>query len=389
MCLCTTEHDANCFLFDHKINFLCKKNVHCQNGAECLQDHPVCPSTTICVCADCFFGDRCQFYAKGIGLTLDDILRYAIRPNRSFSNQSRSIKVSAAVTMILFVAGWINSMLSLLAFQSRDSREVGCGIYLFASSITSALTVTMLVIRFWFAVFIQIDLSISRPVLRVGCLLIEPILKLFLCMDNWLHACVAIERAVNVFKGLYFNKLRSKYVARWVIFLLPFFIIGSNIHQSLSRDLFDDQDEQRVWCVTLYSRSLYNYSTAILFFHFLTPFCANIFSALFIILTIVRQRAGIRTRKSYNQHLREHLYQHKQLIISPLILVILSCPLFIISLLSGCVRTSRNSWLYLSGYFISFIPSASAFIVFVLPSELYKKAFKESIQRWRRLISRN
>ncbi|CAF5088134.1 unnamed protein product [Rotaria sp. Silwood1] len=63
----------------------------------------MCPLTTICVCTDCFYGDRCQFYAKGIGLTLDDILHYAIKPNINLNNQSRFIKVSPVVTMIIFV----------------------------------------------------------------------------------------------------------------------------------------------------------------------------------------------------------------------------------------------------------------------------------------------
>ncbi|CAF3967699.1 unnamed protein product [Rotaria sp. Silwood1] len=288
----------------------------------------MCPLTTICVCTDCFYGDRCQFYAKGIGLTLDDILHYAIKPNINLNNQSRFIKVSPVVTMIIFVVGLIDSILSLLAFKSRDTRKVGCGLYLFASSITSALTVTMLVIKFWFVVLTQMNSSIHRSTLRIGCLVMEAIVKLFLHMDNWLNACVAIERAVHVFKGVQFNKSKS-----------------SNIYESLFRDLFNDYEKQRVRCVTLYFRSLYNYNTIILFFHFLTPFCINLFSALFVILTIARRRAGIRTYNDNDndQHLREQFYQHKQLIISPIVLVLLSLPLFIIALLSGCVKTSRDS----------------------------------------------
>jgi hypothetical protein len=389
MCLCTTEHYPNCFLFNHQLNFFCREDVYCQNGAQCLQDHEICPVTIICVCTNCFYGDRCQFYAKGIGYALEDILHYAIEPNIHFNNQSRLIKVSAVLTIIIFIVGLIDSILSLLAFKSKDSRKVGCGIYLFALSITSAFTVTMLLIKFWFVVLTQINSSIDRSVLRIGCFMMEPILKLFLYINNWLNACVAIERAVNVFTGHQFNKSTSRCVARRIIVLLPFLIIASNIYESLSRDLFDDHDEHRVLCVILYSRTLHNYSTAILFFHFLTPFCVNLFSALFIIFTIARRRTVIQTRNSYIQHLREQFYQHKHLIISPMVLTFLALPLFIISLISGCVKASRNSWLYLSSYFISFIPSATVFIIFVLPSELYKKSFKESIKNWRRLFSRN
>ena len=384
MCMCTVEHHANCFLFDHQANFSCPEHVHCQNGGQCLQDDPTCSFTTICVCTDCFFGDQCQFYAKGMGLTLDDILRYLVRPKINFSEQPQLIKVSAVFTMMLFLVGLLNSTLSLLVFHSRDAREVGCGIYLHVSSITSILTLAILVIKFWFAVLVQTNMSSDRTILRLGCLFIEPILKLCLNMGNWLHACVAIERSINVYKGIYFNKSVSKCIARWIVFVLPFFVIGSDIHESLYRDLFDDREEQRVWCVTVYSRVNHGISTAILLFHFLAPFCANLFSTLFIILSIARLKATARTRQSYRHHLQEQVHRHKQLIISPMILVILSSPRLIISLSSGCVKASRGSWLYLGGYLVSFIPSATIFIVFVLPSAAYKKILQESIKNCKR-----
>jgi hypothetical protein len=288
----------------------------------------------------------------------------------------------------MFVSGLINSVLSFLAFHSEDSRRVGCGMYLLASSITSLLTMIIFALKFWFLVLTQINESISRPVLRGGCISIEPVLKLLLYTDNWLNACVAIERMVNVAKGVSFDKARSKRIARWTIFFLPMFIMGTIIHEPLFRDLFDDNEEQRVWCVTRYSRSVQDYNTAILFFHFLVPFVGNLFSAVFIIFTAARQRRVVRTGQTYQQHLREQFHEHKQLVISPVVLVVLSLPRLIISLASGCVRESRNPWLYLSGYFISFIPSVLVFAVFVLPSQLYKKQFNESTTRWRRRFHR-
>ncbi|CAF4950669.1 unnamed protein product [Rotaria socialis] len=85
ICLCTVEHQTNCVLFDFNSNFLCTDDVYCENGGVCLQDRPQCPESILCACIDCFFGDRCQFYAKGIGMTLDDMLRYVIRPNIIFN----------------------------------------------------------------------------------------------------------------------------------------------------------------------------------------------------------------------------------------------------------------------------------------------------------------
>jgi len=57
-------------------------------------------------------------------------------------------------------------------------------------------------------------------------------------------------------------------------------------------------------------------------------------------------------------------------------------PRLILSLISGCVDPSSNPWLYLCGYFISYTPPMLIFAVFILPSELYTKTFKEEIAQW-------
>ncbi|CAF3971059.1 unnamed protein product, partial [Adineta steineri] len=101
----------------------------------------------------------------------------------------------------MFIAGLINSILSFITFQHKDSQQVGCGMYLLTSSITSLLATTMLIIKFWFVIFTHINVSTSLSVLHGGCVSIEPILKLFLYLDGWLNACVAVERAVLIFKG--------------------------------------------------------------------------------------------------------------------------------------------------------------------------------------------
>ncbi|CAF4208291.1 unnamed protein product, partial [Rotaria sordida] len=245
MCHCTPEHHANCFKFTHAPP-KCRHNVHCQNGAECWQDHNTCPTVTVCSCTDCFFGNQCQFYAKRIGLTLDDILRYEIEPYTTMNDQTNLIKWSSVFTIIIFVAGLINSGLSILTFQTKKSREVGSGIYLLASSVTSFLTVCFFTFKFWFLVLTQINPPVVRVVFRGVCMLSEFFLKLCLYMDNWFNACVAIETSVTVYKGVNFNKMLSKQIARWVIVILPFLITASIIHELLYRDVFDDIEEQRL-----------------------------------------------------------------------------------------------------------------------------------------------
>ncbi len=363
----------------------------------------------------CSIGHWCYSYTRTIGWTLDDILRQEILPNMTLSNQSVLVKISAGLTVIMFVGGLINSVLSLLTFQSKDLRKVGCGMYLLASSITSLFTISMFTVKFWYVILTQMNLSVSLSVLRGGCVSIEPLLKFFIYLDSWLNACVAVERTINVSKGISFDKEKSRRIARWILVILPFCIMGTIIHEPVRRDLFEYQTEQykpnenkngtnkseeyerwtnkseeyekrtnesgeyvpetHVWCITHYSSSVQNYNTAVLFFHLVGPFIANLFSALFIIFGVARQRSVVQTKQTYRQHVLQQLSEHKQLIISPVILLILASPRLIISLLSGCLDVSDNSWLYVSAYFISFTPSMLIFVVFVLPSELYKKKF--------------
>jgi hypothetical protein len=274
----------------------------------------------------------------------------------------------------------------MMTFSTKESRAFGCGLYLFASSITSLLTMSMFVLKFWFLVLTQTHPLVSHSVLRGGCISIEFILKICLYTDNWFNACVAFERAIIVYNGTNFNTMLSNRIARWIILILPLVVAGSIIHEPLHRDLFDDKDEKRFWCVFHYSSSIHIYNTIILIFHFVGPFVINLFSFLFIIFRGSRQRATTHRRHTYRQHLRKRLIGHKNLIISPIILVVLALPRLIISFLSGCVKVSHNAWLYLLGYFISFIPSMSIFFVFVLPSKFYRKQFKESTKFFRKRI---
>jgi len=199
----------------------------------------------------------------------------------------------------------------------------------------------------------------------------------------------------------------SRRAARWIILILPIFIMSTIIHEPIHHELFEHttqkynpinisnnltmnmsvENEHNVLCVIRYSRSVQTYNTITLFIHLVVPFLVNLFSALFIIFGTARRRSTAKTnKKSFKEHAVNQMREHKQLLISPFILLLLALPRLIMSLISGCVDPSENPWLYLYGYFISFTPPILVFTVFVLPSELYRKTFKDSITRWRQHI---
>ena len=118
----------------------------------------------------------------------------------------------------------------------------------------------------------------------------------------------------------------------------------------------------------------------------MVPFSINLGSAIFIIISKARQVSAARKNFTYKQHVQEHFRQHKHLIISPIVLVLLGVPKLMISVIPGCMKLAYDPWLLLTSYFISFVPSMLIFVVYVVPSKIYKKEFYRSIDRLRQRI---
>ena len=119
-------------------------------------------------------------------------------------------------------------------------------------------------------------------------------------------------------------------------------------------------------------------------FHFLIPFFINILSAIIIIVVTARQRMNAHRDQTREDALRRQLLQHRHLVITPLILIILALPRLVITFVSGCMKSTNETWLYLIGYFVSFIPPILTFVSFVLPSKGYKREFLKPVRQYRR-----
>jgi hypothetical protein len=211
-------------------------------------------------------------------------------------------------------------------------------------------------------------------------------------MVQWLNACVATERAFTIIKGANFNKKKSKRTAKFVILLLVIVIAGTSIHDPISRRLIDeesnddDENVKRTWCIVNYGSVLQVYNSMINTSHFLGPFMINLISSIILITKKSRQQAKIHKQRAYKEILIEQLKQNKHLLTAPIVLVILAFPRLIITFVSKCMKSSNDSWLFLVGYFISFIPPMLTFIVFISPSKFYKKEFHKSVVQFRTTI---
>jgi len=211
-------------------------------------------------------------------------------------------------------------------------------------------------------------------------------LKSFLAIGDWLTACVAVERVVAIHVGVKFNKIKSKKIAKWIIFGVYLLTLTSYIHDPVHRDLLEDKEEERKWCVIRYSSPMQVFASFINIIHFLVPFSINVIAILFIIILMARQKLKVSEQETFKEHLWKQFHQHKHRLFSSFILIIIAMPRLIISFISQCMKSAQNPWLYLSGYFISFIPPLLVFILYVLPSEFYRKEFDEATIRIKKSI---
>ena len=282
MCLCTIERHANCFEFDHHKTHLCRTaDKYCQHDeARCFEDHPVCPTSLLCVCPKCTFGAKCQFSTSGFGFSLDAIIGYHIRPHTSLTEQDLVVTVSIVLTMSFFSLGLINGVLSIATFKSPIIQQSGSGVYLLCSAGTSILIMIVLLMKFWFLFISQTSSVTNHFFLLLSCHTMDFLLNTLLNTN----ACVGIERALTVSKGALFDKIKSKRIARWIVLLVLCVIIASNVSDPIYRRLIDDSEEdQRIWCVISYPKKLEFFVRIINIFHFLTPFAINLLIAFYII----------------------------------------------------------------------------------------------------------
>ena len=392
-CLCTTDRRVDCLEFESDTASNCGGEAFCENGGQCFRDDPICPKKVTCGCRPCSFGSRCQFSTKGMGLSLDVILGYHIQVKAAFSRQPSILLISIAITGFLFAVGLVDALFCIWTFQAPRIRQTGCGLYLLATSITSLLVMTGFVIKMIFMIVSQMGAVTHRWFLLSHCITMDFLVRVLLTVGDWLRACVCVERALTVSQGIGFNAVKSKQISKVVIGLVYLVVVITTLYEPLHRQLVDDPEEHRTWCVTTYSSVWSVINSALILVHFLTPFIINIVSAFLIIVMGARRRSAIQRRLTMRQHLRAQVQQHKKLLISPCVLIVLTTPRLILSFTSGCMSSSRQSWLFLAGYFVEFIPPILTFAVFVLPSEVYRAEFCRLVRtvrmRCRRLLNLN
>ncbi|UJR29703.1 hypothetical protein I4U23_017251 [Adineta vaga] len=395
LCLCyihtNNQYLVNCFQFNHSMKFDCSGQNHCENNGQCFQDTLDCSRRIICLCPRCFYGSRCQFSTNGFGLSLDDILSYHISPQLSFRYQSSIVQISIVLMSIFVLVGLIDGIIGIITFWTKAVCTVGCGIYLLGSSVTTLLVIFVLSLKLSILILTQTLIIKNWLFLSIQCYSIEILLRICFYMNQWLYACVAIERTITTIKGSRFQRKKSKQMAKKIILILLILIIVTNIHDPMYRRLIfekQDDDDKRIWCIVTYSSQLQTYNYIINILHFIGPFLCNLISSIIIITNNSRRKFRIQHQQTFKKLLQKQISHHKRLVIGPFVLVILAIPRLIISFITKCMSSTNESWLFLTAYFISFIPTIVTSLLFIIPSKFYKNEFHTKINRYRTKIQR-
>ncbi|CAF0759072.1 unnamed protein product [Didymodactylos carnosus] len=374
MCLCTKEKLADCFHFENALDG-CNGTSYCQNNGKCIKQSTQCPTMSICICEECYYGNLCQFTTSGYVLSLDAIIGLNIQQGVKVKNQIFIIKLTVILVVIIFTFGLIFNLLSIVTFCQSTVLDNGCNLYLLYSSIICLFSVCILGAKLVYLLTTQINLYPNRTIAHISCILIEFLLRVLPTINEWLNACVAIERALIATIGMKHNKVSSKRRAKFLITLVITVAVITSIHDPVNRRLIDDQNDDiaSIWCVASYDQKwLKMYNSAVNFIHFIFPFGINIISAIYIIIQTTRKRSN--TKAEPNLVLKTMFREHQHLLISSFALFLLALPRLIISFIFVCI-TPREPYLYLIGYLISFMPQIIIFFIFILPSSRYKTQF--------------
>ncbi|CAF4375285.1 unnamed protein product, partial [Adineta steineri] len=205
---------------------------------------------------------------------------YRIHQHVNITHQPIIVKFAIIFATIIVFTGIINNVFSYLTFIKGETRNVGCGIYLFVTSIISLIIIMIFIIKLTILFLSQMHLLNNRLFIHVQCVITDFFLRSLLSISDWLSACVAIERAVTILKGANFNKNQSKRIAKQVILFVCILTFLTYIHDPIHRHLIDDEEEQRTWCVIKYPPSLQIYDWILNVFHFSIPPLINCISAL-------------------------------------------------------------------------------------------------------------
>ncbi|CAF1545606.1 unnamed protein product [Adineta ricciae] len=232
----------------------------------------------------------------------------------------------------------------------------------------------------------QISTWQNRVLLEAQCHSLDFVLRICVNMDQWLDACVSMERAMTAIQGAAFMKAKSKQLAKRLVVVVFILIISTSIHDPIHRRIFEEKNDYddgkiRISCIVECSPTVETYDRVVNTLNFFVPFLINFISSLILIAKKTQQKVRFNKDQNSKAVFGKQIVGHQRLLIAPVVLFLLALPRLVLSYSKICMNSAKDSWLFLSGYFLSFIPTMITFLIFVLPSEFYTKECKKFFRK--------
>jgi hypothetical protein len=202
----------------------------------------------------------------------------------------------------------------------------------------------------------------------------------------WLTSLVTIERLGMVLFPTSITLKKPKLAFGLSIFTI-LTVGGMHVHEILYYTTIVDPSYTLVnvtICVTNYNQTLiFTYNRVNVLVHYFAPFLIQVISITVLLVQTARSRA--RTSGSKQQtfvHLfKNQLKTQKELYIIPMIIVLSSLPQIILSFSYACseLKQSWQRYTLLTAYFLSYLPQILGFLLYILPSTIFKEEFQQTM----------
>ncbi|CAF1248081.1 unnamed protein product [Didymodactylos carnosus] len=337
LCFCDKDRAPDCLVFQHESTD-CSRN-YCQNGGRCVQNNYNGIWNFGCVCQGCVYGNLCQLTTSQNAFSLNAMLGQDILKDVSLTNQPTLIKITLTVVILMITIGFVPNFLSLITFWQPKAREFGCGFYLFCLPIVGQCGLLIFGGRFYYLLATQLNVVKNLKAAYWSCISLEYFLSVCPALFDWLTACVAIERSVNIIKGILFEKKESVKWAKRVVGVLVILVCASSWHELFIRQLTDDpRSFTHTWCVVKFRWSRIEYYRLVVnLVNLIVPWCINLIATVVLLHKTARRKQTFMTSisgKGYFVTLKKQIVLYG----SPLALITLVLTRLIFSFTLGCIE---------------------------------------------------
>ena len=357
LCICEENRTrVDCFVW----NTTSDRCTRCFAGGICIQGDPEVKSDFQCVCPQCSYGDRCEFTTHALGFTLDFLL----------ATDSSFVRILyTSVAALLFAIGIFNNLCSYFTFKRPQPRKISVGNYLLFVSIVNQCALCILLLKFVHIMNVFKDSDILD---LLSCKIIDYLLFTFTRATFWLTSwitCTRLQIILYPTSRLFKNARIAVQLTSGTMIALGLMHVPDLLFTSMFMDS----------CIlNVDNPHISTYIRVNTLFNYLAPFVIQTIGITSVIVLAARSRSNATGRnQTFRQVFSKMLRTQKELYMTPAIIIVSALPQTVLSFSLACSQPSPwQSHLLLSAYLLSYTPQVSGFVLFVLPSQGYRRELK-------------